>query len=647
MAELTYRDGGRARRSPRRWSATRRVVLIGEDVGGGRRRVQATEGLLERFGPERVRDTPISEQAIVGAAMGAAMTGLRPIAELMFSDFFAVAWDMVANQIAKTRYMTDGQVSLPLVIRTANGGGPALRRAAHARASRTGRWRSPASRSSRRRHPADMIGPDGGRDPRPRPGDLLRAQGAVRDEGRGPRRRASSTRSGPPGSSAPGGDATIVRARGDGARRRVAAAERLAAEHGIDAEVIDLRSLVPLDTADDPRARSRRPAGCSRSRRTRGCAAGARRSPRSSPTRASAASTRRSCGSPRRTSRCRRPPRSRTSRSRRSSGSSRRSSGAWTTPRDGSDPWPDRRSRARARAGWARRWPSASREPASTVVLWNRTPDRRTRARRAASAARSPRRRPRPPRPADVVDHDARRRRGGRDAVYAGPDGVARRRIRPGVGRGRHEHGPADARSRPSAGACRPGAGILDAPVSGSVALAERGKLTIMVGGDGGATSSVRGRSSTRSRGDVFHLGPLGHRRGHEAGRQHADLRAQPGRGRGARPRRARPASTGRWPTTSSPRARPARRWSATSAPRSSSPTTTPVAFSLDARGQGPAPHRRASPRPSASPCRRRARQPRRRSDGRRAHRSATSADFCGESRSHLRAGGPAMTDRP
>ena len=99
------------------------VVLIGEDVGAAGGVFKATVGLLERFGPERVRDTPISEQAIVGAAMGAAMTGLRPIAELMFSDFFAVTWDMVANQIAKTRYMTDGQVSLPLVIRTANGAG--------------------------------------------------------------------------------------------------------------------------------------------------------------------------------------------------------------------------------------------------------------------------------------------------------------------------------------------------------------------------------------------------------------------------------------------------------------------------------------------------------------------------------------------
>ena len=98
-----------------------------------------------------MRDTPISEQAILGAAMGAAMTGLRPIAEIMFSDFFAVCWDIVANQIAKTRYMTDGQITLPLVIRPGNGGGLALRRPALAERSRTGRWRSPGSRSSRRR----------------------------------------------------------------------------------------------------------------------------------------------------------------------------------------------------------------------------------------------------------------------------------------------------------------------------------------------------------------------------------------------------------------------------------------------------------------------------------------------------------------
>jgi pyruvate dehydrogenase E1 component beta subunit len=99
VTELTYRAAiasGIAQEMERDVN----VVLIGEDVGAAGGVFKLTEGLFDRFGPDRVRDTPISEQAIVGAAMGAAMTGLRPIAELMFSDFFAVTWDMVANQIA-------------------------------------------------------------------------------------------------------------------------------------------------------------------------------------------------------------------------------------------------------------------------------------------------------------------------------------------------------------------------------------------------------------------------------------------------------------------------------------------------------------------------------------------------------------------
>ena len=122
MAELTYRQAV-ARGIAQEMERDASVVMLGEDIGAAGGVFKTTEGLLAKFGPERVRDTPISEQAIIGAAMGAAMTGLRPVAELMFSDFFGVAWDMVANQIAKTRYMTDGQVALPLVIRTANGGG--------------------------------------------------------------------------------------------------------------------------------------------------------------------------------------------------------------------------------------------------------------------------------------------------------------------------------------------------------------------------------------------------------------------------------------------------------------------------------------------------------------------------------------------
>jgi pyruvate dehydrogenase E1 component beta subunit len=121
MAELTYRDAV-ARAIAQEMSRDPSVVFLGEDIGDAGGVFKATEGLFAQFGPDRVRDTPISEQAILGAAMGAAMTGLRPIAEVMFSDFFAVCWDMVANQIAKSRYMADGQVTFPLVIRSGNGG---------------------------------------------------------------------------------------------------------------------------------------------------------------------------------------------------------------------------------------------------------------------------------------------------------------------------------------------------------------------------------------------------------------------------------------------------------------------------------------------------------------------------------------------
>jgi pyruvate/2-oxoglutarate/acetoin dehydrogenase E1 component len=95
-----------------------RVVLLGEDIAvlGGAYRV--TEGLMEMFGDERVRDTPISEAAIVGAAVGAAMTGLRPVVEIQFNDFLTCAMDQICNQAAKMRLMMGGQVSVPLVIRT-------------------------------------------------------------------------------------------------------------------------------------------------------------------------------------------------------------------------------------------------------------------------------------------------------------------------------------------------------------------------------------------------------------------------------------------------------------------------------------------------------------------------------------------------
>ena len=242
MAQLTYRDAVR-RGIAQEMRRDERVVLIGEDVAAAGGVFKTTPGLLEEFGPRRVLDAPISEQAILGAAMGAAMTGLRPIAEIMFSDFLAVCWDMVANEIAKTRYMTDGQVSLPLVIRTANGGG--LRFGGqHSQSVENWAMAVPGLKVLVPATPADLIGllAAAVRDPDPvlifEPKALYPVRGEVPDgdllDTLGTARVLRA-----------GGDATLV-AVGAMVPRAVAAAERLAAE-GIECTVVDLRSLVPLD----------------------------------------------------------------------------------------------------------------------------------------------------------------------------------------------------------------------------------------------------------------------------------------------------------------------------------------------------------------------------------------------------------------
>ena len=243
MTELTYRAAIAAAIS-QEMDRDETVVLIGEDVGAAGGVFKLTEGLFDKYGPERVRDTPISEQAIVGAAMGAAMTGLRPIAELMFSDFFAVTWDMVVNQIAKTRYMTDGQVSIPLVLRTANGAG--LRFGAqHSQSIENWAMAIPGLKVVAPANPADMKGLLAAaiRDPDPvivcEHKALFAVKGEVPDgEHVVPLGQAAVVRA--------GADVTIV-ALAAMVPRAAEAAERLAAEHGIDAEVIDLRTLIPLD----------------------------------------------------------------------------------------------------------------------------------------------------------------------------------------------------------------------------------------------------------------------------------------------------------------------------------------------------------------------------------------------------------------
>src|SRR6185437_8641669 len=99
------------------------VFLLGEDVGKAGGAFKATEGLYDRFGRERVLDTPISEQAIVGTAVGAALMGLRPVAEIMFADFAGVCFDQIVNTLAKYRYTSGGQASIPVTIRLSNGAG--------------------------------------------------------------------------------------------------------------------------------------------------------------------------------------------------------------------------------------------------------------------------------------------------------------------------------------------------------------------------------------------------------------------------------------------------------------------------------------------------------------------------------------------
>jgi pyruvate dehydrogenase E1 component beta subunit len=244
MAELTYRDAVAAgiaqemRRDPN-------VVFLGEDVARAGGVFKATVGLFDEFGPKRIRDTPISEMAILGAAMGAAMTGLKPIAEIMFSDFFAVCWDIVANQMAKTRYMTDGQTNIPVVIRSGNGGGSRFG-AQHSQSIENWAMAIPGLKVVAPAFPGDVKGLLAAsiRDPDPvlffEQKSLYATKGEVPDgEHVVPLGKANVLRR--------GDDVTIV-ALALMVPRALKAAETLQAEHGISATVIDVRSLVPLDT---------------------------------------------------------------------------------------------------------------------------------------------------------------------------------------------------------------------------------------------------------------------------------------------------------------------------------------------------------------------------------------------------------------
>ena len=225
------------------------VVFFGEDIAAEQGGVFAvTPGIQERFGPERVFDTPISELAITGAAFGSAVTGLRPIIEIMFGDFMGLAMDSLVNQSAKYWYLSREQRSVPLVVRSAVGGGGrfgAIHSQTHASWFQGVAGLKIVFPSS----PAEAKG-------------LLKA--SIRDENpviflehkrlysvKGPRSAGSDAADaviplGRAGVPRRGRDVTIVSA-GKGVPDSLEAAARLVQEHGIEAEVIDLRTLRPLD----------------------------------------------------------------------------------------------------------------------------------------------------------------------------------------------------------------------------------------------------------------------------------------------------------------------------------------------------------------------------------------------------------------
>ena len=243
MAELTYRDAV-ARGIAQEMARDPDVIFFGEDVAKAGGVFKATVGLFEQFGPRRVRDTPISEQAILGAAMGAAMTGLKPIAEIMFSDFIAVCFDFIANEFPKSRYMSNGQVKCPLVVRTGNGAGSRFG-AQHSQSVENWCMMIPGLKVVAPSTPRDVIGllAAAVRDPDPviffEHKSLYAVKGEVEDG-------EIVDQLGVAKIVRPGKHATIV-ALALMVSRALAAAEELAKD-GIEVEVIDVRSLVPLDT---------------------------------------------------------------------------------------------------------------------------------------------------------------------------------------------------------------------------------------------------------------------------------------------------------------------------------------------------------------------------------------------------------------
>ena len=243
MPEMTLREAI-ARGLREALDEDERVFLMGEDIGAYGGAYAVTRGFLDHYGPERIRDTPIAESAIIGSAVGAAMAGIRPIVEIMTINFTLLAMDQIVNNAAKLRYISNGQFSVPLIIRTVTGGGGQLG-ATHSQSFEGWYASVPGLKVAVPSTPYDALGlfRTAMKDDNPviyaEHSLLYGTRGEVPDEWyEVPFGKAEVRR--------PGKDVTII---GYSRMAQVAleAAGKLASTRGKEAEVIDLRTLRPLD----------------------------------------------------------------------------------------------------------------------------------------------------------------------------------------------------------------------------------------------------------------------------------------------------------------------------------------------------------------------------------------------------------------
>lgn len=242
MAILTYREAVHNALADELRSDPK-VIFMGEDIAVAGGVFKVTPGLYEEFGGDRVRDTPISEEAFVGMALGAAITGLRPIVELMFADFIPVAMDQIVNQIAKYRYMSGGQFKVPLTIRSAQGGGVGFG-TQHSQTAENWLMNTPGLKLVVPGNPADAYGLLRSAIQEDNPVVVLEHKGLYNMKGEVPDNLGAL----------PLGQAKVLREGTDitvvatqlVCQRSLEAAEQLA-QDGYSVEVIDLRTMIPLD----------------------------------------------------------------------------------------------------------------------------------------------------------------------------------------------------------------------------------------------------------------------------------------------------------------------------------------------------------------------------------------------------------------